>query len=178
MGCFFYAVNLHHRTRRKRVKRRTVGQSHFRIVRRAPRVRPRIIPERTFVMSKTSSTSTARVINNNEKGWNRNTDCCVDVKTFLRSDRLTRIGKTYQGLLRLDHQYHYTFIETKGTKTQRRNPRIYEGRYLTVTCQADGTFRPNLRKVPVGSGFNIDDYAIAVCNELRAALTGLVEESE
>ena len=34
------------------------------------------------------------------------------------------------------------------------------------------------RKVPVGSGFNIDDYAIAVCNELRAALTGLVEESE
>ena len=112
------------------------------------------------------------------RGWNRNTDCCVDVKTFLRSDRLTRIGKTYQGLLRMDHQYHYTFIETKGTKTQRRNPRIYEGRYLTVTCQADGSFRPNLRKVPVGSGFNIDDYAIAVCNELRAALTGLVEESE
>ena len=112
------------------------------------------------------------------RGWNRNTDCCMDVKTFLRSDRLTRIGKTYQGLLRLDHRYHYTFIETKGTKTQRRNPRIYEGRYLTVTCQADGSFRPNLRKVPVGSGFNIDDYAIAVCNELRAALTGLVEESE
>lgn len=112
------------------------------------------------------------------RGWNRNTDCCVDVKTFLRSDRLTRIGKTYQGLLRLDHQYHYTFIETKSTKTQRRNPRIYEGRYLTVTCQADGSFRPNLRQVPVGSGFNIDDYAIAVCNELRAALTGLVEESE
>lgn len=112
------------------------------------------------------------------RGWNRNTDCCVDVKTFLRSDRLTRIGKTYQGLLRLDHQYHYTFIETKGTKTQRRNPRIYEGRYLTVTCQADGTFRPNLRQVRISADFDVDDYILGVRNELRSALTGLVEESE
>ena len=112
------------------------------------------------------------------RGWNRNTDCCVDVKTFLRSDCLTRIGKTYQGLLCLDHQYHYTFIETKSTKTQRRNPRIYEGRYLTVTCQADGSFRPNLRQVSISANFNVDDYILGVCNELRSTLTGLVEESE
>ncbi len=112
------------------------------------------------------------------RGWNRNTDCCVDVKTFLRSDRLTRIGKTYQGLLRMDHRYHYTFIETKSTKTQRRNPRIYEGRYLTVTCQADGSFRPNLRQVRISADFDVDDYILGVRNELRSALTGLVEESE
>ena len=112
------------------------------------------------------------------RGWNRNTDFCMDVKTFLRSDCITRIGKTYQGLLRLDHQYHYTFIETQGTKTQRRNPRIYEGRYLTVTCQADGSFRPNLRQVSISANFNVDDYILGVCNELRSALTGLVEESE
>ena len=112
------------------------------------------------------------------RGWNRNTDCCVDVKTFLRSDRLTRIGMTYQGLLRMDHQYHYTFIETKSTKTQRRNPRIYEGRYLTVTCQADGSFRPNLRQVRISADFDVDDYILGVRNELRSALTGLVEESE
>ena len=112
------------------------------------------------------------------RGWNRNTDCCIDVKTFLRSDRLTRIGKTYQGLLRMNHQYHYTFIETKSTKTQRRNPRIYEGRYLTVTCQADGSFRPNLRQVRISADFDVDDYILGVRNELRSALTGLVEESE
>ena len=112
------------------------------------------------------------------RGWNRNTDCCVDVKTFLRSDCITRIGKTYQGLLRLDHQYHYTFIETQGTKTQRRNPRIYEGRYLTVTCQADGSFRPNLRQVRISADFDVDDYILGVRNELRSALPGLVEESE
>ena len=100
------------------------------------------------------------------------------MKTFLRSDRLTRIGKTYQGLLRMDSKYHYTFVETQGERTQRRNPRIYDGRFVTVTHQTDGSLRPNLRKMLITSGFDIDDYALAVCNELRAALTGLVEESE
>ena len=42
---------------------------------------------------------------------NCNTDLCVDVKTLLRSDRRTRLGKNYTGVLTRDAEEHYTFVE-------------------------------------------------------------------
>ena len=54
--------------------------------------------------------------------WNRNTELSVDLKTILRSDRTMKTGKSYQGILRRDHDAeieefrcrdaHYTFLET------------------------------------------------------------------
>ncbi len=41
-----------------------------------------------------------------------NTDLCIDLKTTLISDRIAKLGKTYQGMLKHDQDYHYTFIET------------------------------------------------------------------
>ena len=120
---------------------------------------------------------------NREQGWNRNTDFCVDVKTLLRSDKCAKIGKSYQGVLRRDmvcedfhYEDHYTFVETRSSVTSKRNPRVYEGRYVTVTRWDDGSLHPNLRPVRMDSGFSVDAYAIGVCNELRNALKGLVEE--
>ena len=117
------------------------------------------------------------------EGWNRNTDFCVDVKTLLRSDKCAKIGKSYQGVLRRDmvcedfhYEDHYTFVETRFSVTSKRNPRVYEGRYVTVTRWDDGSLHPNLRPVRMDSGFSVDAYAIGVCNELRKALSGLVGE--
>ncbi|MBP5514205.1 MAG: hypothetical protein J6Y04_05480 [Bacteroidaceae bacterium] len=122
----------------------------------------------------------------NHEGWNRNTDFCVDVKTLLRSDKCAKIGKSYQGVLRRDSEAqveefhycdpHYTFVETRPTPSGKRNPRVYEGEYVTVTRWDDGSLHPNLRPVRIGAGFSVDAYAIAVCNEIRNALKGLVEE--
>ena len=39
-------------------------------------------------------------------GWNRNTDLCVDVKTILRTDRVTKLGKDYTGVLTHDGEDH------------------------------------------------------------------------
>ena len=36
-----------------------------------------------------------------------NTDLCMDVKTLLRTDRVTRIGKNYRGVLMRDGEDHY-----------------------------------------------------------------------
>ena len=169
------------------VKRWTVGQSHFLVVRRAPRVRPRSFPERTLVMSKKITTTTPPTEEyNKEQGWNRNTDFCVDVKTLLRSDKCAKIGKSYQGVLRRDSEAqveefhycdpHYTFVETLPLPVRKRSPRVFEGKYITVTHRSDGTFHPNFRPMKVDEGFSVDAYAIGVCNELRQALKGLVEE--
>ena len=37
-----------------------------------------------------------------QQGWNKNTELCMDVKTYLRSDSRMKDGKNYQGVLRHD----------------------------------------------------------------------------
>ena len=113
----------------------------------------------------------------------KNTDYGCDVKTILRNDRTMRTGKDYQGVLRLDRKAdidefrcqdaHYTFIETEPW-TSKRNPRLFRGRYITITRRDDGTLRLNFRPMPVG--VKVDNYAFKVYLELRKALIGLLEK--
>ena len=127
----------------------------------------------------------ANKTNPNHEGWNRNTELGCDVKTILRSDRKMKVGKTYRGVLTRDYDRvvddilyldaHYTFVETLPW-TMKRNPRVYAGKHITVTRRDDGSLRLNFRPVKMGHDFSIDGYAIAVCNELREALKGLVGE--
>ena len=58
----------------------------------------------------------------------------------------------------------------------KRNPRLFNGRYITVTCRADGSLHLNFKNVVMDDDFSVDSFAIGVCNELRQALGGLVEE--
>ena len=57
----------------------------------------------------------------------------------------------------------------------KRNSWIFDGEYMTITRRDNGTYRLNFKHVVVGKDFNVDGFAIGVCNELRQALTGLVE---
>ena len=119
------------------------------------------------------------------QGWNRSTELCCDVKTILHSDRTLKTGKDYQGVLRRDHgadidefrcrDAHYTFIETLPW-TAKRNPRLYKGKYITITRRPDGTLKPNFRPVKMDADFSPERYALAVANELMWALEGLVEK--
>ena len=146
-------------------------------------MRPRAFPERTLVMSTIITTSTPPTENNNkEQGWNRNTALCVDLKTILRGDRVMKPGNGYTGVLKRDvvcedfyYDEHYTFVETLPSTDGKRNPQVFNGKYITVTCRDNGTYRLNFKHVAVGKGFNVDGFAIGVCNELREALNGLVE---
>ena len=92
-------------------------------------------------------------INANLEGWNPNTDLGCDLKTILRSDRRVQTSKDYQGVLRRDsdadvdeflcRDAHYTFIETVPQKSCKRNPRVFDGQYLTITHKADGSLHTN-----------------------------------
>ena len=118
--------------------------------------------------------------------WNLNTDLAVDLKTVLHSDRSMKIGKEYQGVLRLDSEAeiedfrcrdpHYTFVETVSPKTEKRNPHVYEGKYITVTRRDDGSLRPNFKPMKVDKDFSAYRYALGVFNELMWALDGLLEK--
>ena len=115
------------------------------------------------------------------QGWNRSTELCCDVKTILHSDRTLKTGKDYQGVLRRDHgadidefrcrDAHYTFIEMLPW-TAKRNPRVYKGKYITITRRPDGTLKPNFRPLP--ANMSVERYAFGVYLELHQALKGLI----
>ena len=109
-------------------------------------------------------------------GFICNTDLCVDVRTILRKDRFAKPGKEYPGVLNHDQEDHYTFVETIPPTTCKRNPHVFEGRYITVTRRDDGSLWPNFKRLERGENFSVEKYALGVFNELCIALGGLVEE--
>ena len=120
------------------------------------------------------------------KGWHMNTDLGCNVKTILRHDRKMTVGKGYQGVLCLDSDTviddflyrdpHYTFTETLPWTTK-RNPRIFRGKYISITRRDDGTLRLNFRPMPAtGKGFSLERYVTGVAQELVMGLWGRVEE--
>ena len=150
------------------VKRWTVGQSHFRLDGRVPRVRPGAYPERTLVMTKIITFP--------------DTHLDVDLKTILHSDRQMKTGKAYRGVLCRDAEGealpgrypHYTFIEAVAPTLAKRNPHVFRGKYITVTLNRDGSLRPNFRPMPQDACFSPYGYALGVFNELMRALDSLV----
>lgn len=119
------------------------------------------------------------------RGWHRNTDLGCDLKTILSSDTSVQTGKEYQGVLRRDNDTiveefisrdaHYTFIETVTPTACRRNPKLFEGEHITLTRWNDGSIRLYFKKLKTDAGFSVDGFALAVCNEIRQALKGLIE---
>ena len=112
----------------------------------------------------------------------KTTILCCDLKTILSSSRIMKAGREYTGILRRDvnidefhYDEHYTFIETLPWN-MKRNPRVFAGRYITITRRDDGTLRLNFRPLKTGTGFSVERYALGVYNEICMALEGLVEE--
>ena len=126
-----------------------------------------------------------KTTNCNHEGWHTNTDLGCDVKTILQSDRKMKVSKEYQGILCRDAEGitdeflcrdpHYTFIETLPWRA-RRNPRLFNGKFISITRQGDGSLRPNFKPMKTDKCFIVERYALGVYNEICMALGGLVEE--
>ena len=107
-----------------------------------------------------------------------NTDLCVDLKTYLRHDRRALLGKDYSGVINRDDYDHFTFVEIPSMSVRKRNPHVFNGRYITITRRDDGTLNLNFKRLPDRRGFNITNYSVGVCLELQKALNGLVEKKK
>ena len=64
--------------------------------------------------------------------------------------------------------------ETAAPTTGKRNPRVFDGQFITFTRRDDGSLRANFKELPMGADFNIYRYATGVFSELIRALIGLV----
>lgn len=108
-----------------------------------------------------------------QKHLHTNTDLCVDLKTILLRDSIAKLGKDYLGVLKHDEEYHYTFNETTTPMVYKRNPRVYDGRYITITRRKDGSLKLNFKALRMDAGFSPERYAFGVYQELREALKSL-----
>lgn len=119
------------------------------------------------------------------EGWHTDTALAVNLKTILRSDKRMKVDKEYRGVFRCDSDSvddellhrdpHYTFIEMQPT-TEKRNPRIFNGRFITATRRDNGSLRLNFKELDACGEFSIKRYAEGVRREICQALEGLVEK--
>ena len=129
-----------------------------------------------------------KVLLADHEGWHRNTEFACDLKTILSSETRMKTGREYRGVLKRDSDTivdeflyrdpHYTFIETLPPAASRRNPRLFDGKHITLTRGTDGSIRLYFKKMRTNTDFTVDGYAFEVANEIRQALKGLVEEKD
>ena len=99
------------------------------------------------------------------------------MKTLLQSDPLARIGKTYRGCFVVDDEFNATFVEEAPREREKRNLRLFDGEFITLTYRlSDGHVRLNFKEIALKGRGNIDAYAIGVMDEIRQALSGLIEK--
>lgn len=108
---------------------------------------------------------------------NKNYLLSIDVMTFLQKDNLPKEGKTYSGMLTMTDEFSAKFVEKVSTKAPKRNCRVYDGEHITMTYRLqDDHVRLNFKETLFTPGFDVDNYAIEVMEEVRTALKSFVEE--
>ena len=108
-----------------------------------------------------------------------NTHLCVNLKTRLVTDVMMKRGKRYVGWLTRDKvntdyvfdDEHFTFTEIEDITRVKHNPKVFEGRYISLTLRDDGTLRPNFKMLAtLTSDFSLEKYTRGVYEELHMAL--------
>ena len=105
-----------------------------------------------------------------------NTEPCCQLKLLTREPGRLPVGAYLNGVIAHDKEDSYVFTEMPLQAARKRNPQVFNGRYITITQRRNGTYRVNMKPVEIGGGFDVDGYALGVCNELLLALGCLVGE--
>ncbi len=109
----------------------------------------------------------------------RHTEPCVDLKLLTCEPGSMPLGAFYDGFLTRDGECHFTFVqndpERKKMALVRRNPHIYQGRYINVVRKGDGTLCPTFNRPQLSEGFTFQDFCRKAAEELLI-VSGLEEE--
>ena len=102
----------------------------------------------------------------------KNTLLCVDLKTVMQEDDSLQIGRTYRGVITRDAEMHYLFEEESNTsgRTHRRNPKLYDGRYISLVRKANGRYQIHTRTIDASEIKDIHQLTNRLASELLDAL--------
>ncbi|MCQ2269116.1 MAG: hypothetical protein MJZ83_09630 [Bacteroidaceae bacterium] len=98
----------------------------------------------------------------------KNLNLCVDLKTILQEDDLLTEGQCYRGCLTRNADDLFLFEEETHTNghRHRRNPKLYEGRYVSLVHMQNGKYQVHMRTIDATSCEDRKDLAFKVYNEL------------
>lgn len=105
-----------------------------------------------------------------------NTELGIDLKLITRTPGRIPVGAYLNGMLTHDGEDHYTFREILPPTAYKRNPRVYNGKFITVTRKKDGSLQPNFKPIKEWNDFSALAYAKGVANELLWAFESLLEK--
>ena len=96
----------------------------------------------------------------------KNTNLCVDLKTLMQNDALLVEGQSYNGILTRDAEDHYVFEEAIRKGRTPRNPKLFDGDYISLVRMQNGKYQCHLKTFdPCGSG-DAKELAFKVYSEM------------
>lgn len=99
----------------------------------------------------------------------KNTNLCVDLKTLMQNDALLVEGQSYNGILTRDAEDHYVFEEAIRKGRTPRNPKLFDGDYISLVRMQNGKYQCHLKTFdPCGSG-DAKELAFKVYSEMISA---------
>lgn len=109
----------------------------------------------------------------------KNTELCVDLKTFLNDEVLMKPGKKYHGTLKRDKpteangfdNRHYTFVQDAPQKAKPRNQRPYRGNCINVIIKPDGNCYLTLNRPHYTETYTFEDFCSEAINEIYIAMS-------
>lgn len=101
-----------------------------------------------------------------------NTELCIDLKLFTREAGQIPEGTYLNGILTRDDDCHYTFIQNATTDKAvativKRNPTVYQGKFINVHQKQDGTLYPTFNRPPFTRDFTFRDFCQEAAEELQ-----------
>lgn len=98
----------------------------------------------------------------------KNTNLCIDLKTVMQNDSILVKGQCYNGILTRDSETHYRFEETIRKGRRPRNPKLFDGKFISMVHLQNGRYQCHFKSMP--RGFNRKKFAFGVFTEITAAL--------
>ncbi len=81
-----------------------------------------------------------------------------------------RNDKVYNGIFSTHKDGTFLFEEAVTSNSHPRNPKLYDGKYITLVRMRNGRYQPHLKTLNISSDFDPQQFAFHVYSELINAL--------
>lgn len=98
----------------------------------------------------------------------KNTNLCIDLKTVMQNDSILVKGHCYNGILTRDSETHYRFEETIRKGRRPRNPKLYDGKHISMVRKSNGKYQIHMKAM--GEKLDREKFALEIYSEVVSAL--------
>lgn len=98
----------------------------------------------------------------------KNINLCIDLKTVMQNTVLLEKGQCYTGILTCENETLYRFEETLHKPRAARNPKLFDGNFVSMTRMMNGKYKIHLKTME--KNIDHDKFAFNVYSEIIDAL--------